>query len=160
MPTCQVTFYLLPCLTYLPRIYTGVATQTLNSQQYQGHMAGGRRIFLPLSMLKMISTGDSQSSLSRSYTGNAGWDAETKERGIQLFKTYRTCVLTCWKAQEWPALRVQLDLSLKGLVEWICGISSLQRRSWSNEMHHYSDRFCNVNESAWGLCVRRPDPHW
>ena len=38
-------------------------------------MAGGRRIILPLSMLKRISTGVSQSRLSRSYIGKAGLNA-------------------------------------------------------------------------------------
>jgi hypothetical protein len=41
----------------------------------------------------------------------------TRRAGSQFFETYRACVLTLRNAPEWPALRVQLDLSLKGLVE-------------------------------------------
>ena len=44
-------------------------------------------------------------------------EPKRKERGSQFFETYRACVLTVRNAPEWPALRVQLDLSLKGLVE-------------------------------------------
>ena len=46
-------------------------------------------------------------------------EPKRKEQGSQFFETYRACVLTLRNAQECqgPALRVQLDLSLKGLVE-------------------------------------------
>ena len=42
-----------------------------------------------------------------------------KELGSQFFETYRVCVLNLTNATEWPALtrRVQMDLSVKGLVE-------------------------------------------
>ena len=40
-----------------------------------------------------------------------------EERGSQFFETYRSCVLTLRNASEWPALRLQSDLSLKGLME-------------------------------------------
>ena len=72
-----------------------------------GDMAGGRRIFLALStsMLKRISNGVSQSSLS---------EPKHKELGIQFFETYRACVLTLQNALEWLFLRIRSDLSLKG----------------------------------------------
>ena len=44
-------------------------------------------------------------------------EPKRKEQGSQFFETYRACVLTLRNAPEWPALRVQSDLSLKGLVE-------------------------------------------
>ena len=46
-------------------------------------------------------------------------EPKRKERGSQFFETYRAChgVLTLRNAPEWPALRVQLDLSLRQLVE-------------------------------------------
>ena len=43
-------------------------------------------------------------------------EPKRKERGSQFFETYLACVLTLRNTLEWPALRVQLDLSLKGLV--------------------------------------------
>ena len=56
-------------------------------------------------MLKRISTGVSQSSLS---------EPKHKELGIQFFETYRACVLTLRNELGWPFLRIQSDLSLKG----------------------------------------------
>jgi hypothetical protein len=44
-------------------------------------------------------------------------EPKQKERGDQFFETYRACVLTLRNAQEWPALKSQLDLNLKDLVE-------------------------------------------
>jgi len=44
-------------------------------------------------------------------------EPKRKERGTQFFETYRACVLTLRNAPEWPALRGQLDLSLRELVE-------------------------------------------
>ena len=44
-------------------------------------------------------------------------EPKREERGSRFFETYRACVLTLRNAPEWPALRVQLDLSLKELVE-------------------------------------------
>ena len=66
-----------------------------------------------VSMLTRISTGVSQSSLSKSYMGKAGSDAGAD----------RACVLSLTAdspkhtGREWPALRVQWDLSLRGLVD-------------------------------------------
>jgi hypothetical protein len=44
-------------------------------------------------------------------------EPKRKEQGDQFFKTYRACVLTLRNAPEWPALKSQLDLNLKDLVE-------------------------------------------
>jgi hypothetical protein len=44
-------------------------------------------------------------------------EPKQKERNAQLFETYRACVLTLRNAPEWLALKSQLDLSLKELVE-------------------------------------------
>ena len=44
-------------------------------------------------------------------------EPKRKERGSQFFETDRACLLTLRNAQEWPALRIQMDLNLKGLVE-------------------------------------------
>ena len=73
-------------------------------------------------MLKRISTGVSQSSdTQQSFVGKAGSDAAAEGKGARqpVFETYRVCVLNLPNATEWPALtrRVQMDLSVKGLVE-------------------------------------------
>ncbi len=44
-------------------------------------------------------------------------EPKRKEQGNQCFETYRACVLTLRNALEWPALKSQLDLNLKDLVE-------------------------------------------
>jgi hypothetical protein len=44
-------------------------------------------------------------------------EPKRKEQGDQFFETYRACVLTLRNAPEWPALKSQLDLNLKDLVE-------------------------------------------
>jgi hypothetical protein len=44
-------------------------------------------------------------------------EPKQKERNSHFFETYRACVLTLRNAPEWPALKSQLDLSLKELVE-------------------------------------------
>ena len=50
-------------------------------------------------------------------------EPKRKELGSQsrFFETYLACVLTLLNAPEWPALRAQSDLSLKGLVEGTYG---------------------------------------
>ena len=85
-------------------------------------------------------------------------EPKRKERGSQFCETYQACVLTLQNVPEWPALWVQSNLSLKGLVESTMATSFLQRRFWPNAMRHDSDRFLIVNESARGGRVRRPDP--
>ena len=67
-----------------------------------------------------------------------------KERGIQFFKTYLAFVLTLRNTPEWPALRVPLDLSLNELVESTYGDILPSKVIRTNEMHHDSGRFLNV----------------
>ena len=80
--SCLLACYLLPSSTYLPRMdsssigyWRSYSDSLLIAVPVHGDRAGGRRIFLPLSMLKRTSTGVSQSSHSRSYMGKAGSDA-------------------------------------------------------------------------------------
>ena len=87
-------------------------------QQYHRDLAGGGGVFLPLPMLKSLSTRVPQSCLSRNRMGTAGSETGAKAKGAaQFFETYRACVLTLRNAPEWPALKTQLGLSLKELVE-------------------------------------------
>jgi hypothetical protein len=102
---------------------TGRATQAPKPQQYHGDLAGKRGIFLPLFVLKRLPTKDPQSGcLSTNHmgtagsdTGTAGSDTKQKEQNAQFFETYRACMLTLRNSPEWPALKNQLDLSLKEL---------------------------------------------
>jgi hypothetical protein len=62
---------------------TGRATQTPNPQQYRGDLAGGRGIFLPLSVLKRLPTRVPQSCLSRNHMRTAGSDTGAKAKGAK-----------------------------------------------------------------------------
>ena len=62
---------------------TGGATQAPDTQQYRGDLAGGGGVFLPLSMLKRLSTRVPQSCLSRNYMGSAGSDTGAKAKGAK-----------------------------------------------------------------------------
>jgi hypothetical protein len=81
--SCLYTLHLLPCSTYLQRMGTGRATQAPNPQQYRGDLAGGRGIFLPLSVLTRLPTIVPQSCLSRNHIGTADSDTGAKAKGAK-----------------------------------------------------------------------------
>ena len=86
-------------------------------------------------------------------------EPKRKEQGIRFWETYGACVVTLRNAQEcqWPDLRVQLDLSLKGSVESTYG-DIFPSKAFLAQRDAPLDRFSNANGSARGGRVSRFDP--
>jgi hypothetical protein len=122
---------------------TGRATQAPDPQQYRGHLAGGGGIFYhcvcprgyPREFLRAVLREITWGRRARIL------EPKQKERNAHFFETYRACVLTLRNAPEWPALKSQLDLSLKELVQLTYGDIFPPTVFFAHAMRHDWDLF-------------------